>query len=124
MALLASLCAFSHLLEGLTNRSLRTMVAGMIPGYTARQMTYDLRRLRRKGFIRRLPGSQRYTLTTHGRRLAVFFTKTHARILCPSLAELDPDLPDTIARRTPLGRPWRDFEHALDARIADAAITA
>jgi hypothetical protein len=123
MALLASLCAFGHLLEGLTNRSLRALVAGLIPGYTARQMTYDLRRLRRKGLIHRLPGSQRYTLTADGRRLAVFFTKTYTRIVCPSLAELDPQLPDPIARRTPLGRPWRDFERALDARIADAAIT-
>jgi hypothetical protein len=124
MALLASLCAFGHLLEGLTNRSLRTLIAGLIPGYTARQMTYDLRRLRRKRLIERLPGTQRYTLTPDGRRLAVFFTKTHTRIVCPSLAELDPQLPDTIARGTLLGRPWRDFEHALDARIADAAITA
>ena len=124
MALLASLCAFSHLLEGLTNRSLRPLVAGLIPGYSARQMTYDLRRLRRKGVIRRLPGTQRYALTADGRRLAVFFTKTYTRIVCPSLAELDPQLPDTVARRTPLGRPWRDFERALDARITDAAITA
>jgi hypothetical protein len=124
MALLASLCAFSHLLEGLTNRSLRRRIAELIPGYSARQMTYDLRRLRRKHLIERLPHSQRYTLTADGRRLAVFFTKTYARIVCPALAELDPHLPDTIARRSPLGRPWREFEHALDARIADAAITA
>jgi hypothetical protein len=124
MALLASLCGFGHLMEGLTNRSLRTLVAGLIPGYSARQMTYDLRRLRRKGLIRRVPGSQRYTLTTDGRRLAVFFTKTYTRIVCPSLSELDPQLPEPIARHTPLGRPWRDFEHALAARIADAAITA
>jgi hypothetical protein len=86
-------------------------------------MTYDLRRLRRKVLIERQPGTQRYTLTADGRRLAVFFTKTYTRIVCPALAELDPHLPDTIARRTPLGRPWHEFEHALDARIADAAIT-
>jgi hypothetical protein len=124
MALLASLCAFCHLFEGLTNRSLRALVAGLLPGYTARQMTYDLRRLRRKGLIRRVPRTQRYQLTSEGRRLAVFFTKTYTRIVCPALAELDPALPTAVARRTPLGRPWREFEHALDQRIADAAITA
>jgi hypothetical protein len=123
MALLASLCAFSHLLEGLTNRSLRRLVAELIPDYTPRQMTYDLRRLRRKGFIERVPRSQRYTLTADGRRLAVFFTKTYTRILCPSLAELDPALPPEVIRRTPLARAWHDYEHALAARIADAAIT-
>jgi hypothetical protein len=124
MALLSALCSFQHLFEGLTNRSLRALVSGLIPSYTARQMTYDLRRLRRKGFIRRLPGTQRYQLTADGRRLAVFFTKTYTRIVCPSLAELDPTLPDAAARRTALGQPWREFERALDARIADTALMA
>jgi hypothetical protein len=123
MALLSCLCAYTHLFQGLTNRSLRELVAGLIPGYSARHMTYDLRRLRRKGLIRRIPRSQRYELTDHGRRIAVFFTKTYTRIVNPSLAELDPDLPAEIAQHTPLARAWRAFEQALDARIADAAIT-
>jgi hypothetical protein len=110
MALLAALC---HL-----------FVAGLLPGYSSRQMTYDLRRLRRKGLIRRIPRSQRYELTAGGRRLAVFFTKTYARIVNPALAELDPQLPHDVARHTPLGCPWREFERALDERIADAAIAA
>jgi hypothetical protein len=84
----------------------------------------DLRRLRRKGLIRRVPASQRYELTDHGRRIAVFFTKTYTRILNPSLAELDPTLPGDIAERSPLARAWRAFEHALDARITDAQLTA
>ena len=63
MVLLACLCSFQHLFAGLTNRSLRELIAGLIPGYTARQMTYDLRRLRRKGFIQRIPRTQRYELT-------------------------------------------------------------
>ncbi len=41
MALLACLCCFEHLLAGLTNRSLRELIAGLIHGYSARQMTYD-----------------------------------------------------------------------------------
>ena len=49
-ALLAALCAFQYLLEGVSNRSLLTLVAGLLPGYSARQLTYDLRRLRRNGF--------------------------------------------------------------------------
>jgi hypothetical protein len=124
MTLLACLCSFRHLIEGLTNRTLRELIAATIPGYSARQMTYDLRRLRRKGLIRRIPKSQRYELTDHGRWIAVFLTKTYTRILNPSLTELDPAIPDHIATRSPLARAWRAFEHALDARIADAAITA
>jgi len=123
MALLACLCHYGHLFNGLTNRSLRELIAGLIDGYTARQATYDLRR-HRKGLIRRIPHSQRYELTEEGRRIAVFFTKTYTRIVNPSLAELDPGLPDAIARRAPLARAWRDFEHALDDRIEQAAIAA
>ena len=123
-ALLSSLCAFPHLLDGVTNRSLHQLVAGFLPGYTPRQMTYDLRRLRRNGFVVRLERSNRYRLTAEGRRLAVFFAKTYARVVTPSLAELDPSLPAQIAARSPLARSWHSFEHALDARIRDAALTA
>ncbi len=122
MVLLACLCSFQHLIAGLTNRTLRELVAGIIPGYSRSQMTYDLRRLRRKGLIHRVPKSQRYELTEFGRMIAVFFTKTDVRILNPSLGELDPELPDEIADRHPLARHWRGYEHALDQRIAAAAI--
>src|SRR5207245_5694250 len=100
MALLSCLCAFTHLIDGFTNRTLRVLIAGLIPGYNARQMTYDLRRLRRKGLIRRVPRSQRYQLTRDGRRTAVFFTKTYTRIVDPSLGELAPPRPDATTRPT------------------------
>jgi hypothetical protein len=121
MALLSCLCSYRHLFAGLTNKTLREPIAALIPGYSARQMTYDLRR---KGLIRRIPASQRYEITDHGRRIAVFFTKTYTRILNPSLTELDPTLPDEIAQRSALARAWRALEKALDQRIADAALTA
>ena len=108
--------------SGSCHRRSKTARTAHIPTYTARQMTYDLRRLRRKGLIRRVPGSQRYELTDHGRRTAVFFTKTYTRILTPSLTELDPTLPDDIAQRSPLARAWRAFEKALDQRITDTAL--
>jgi len=124
MALLACLCCSEHLFAGLTNRTLRELIAGLIPGYSARQMTYDLRRLRRKGFIQRVPRTQRYQLTRHGRRPAVFLTKTYTRVVNPSLAELDPALPPDIADHAPLAKTWRAFEQALQDRIKSAAITA
>jgi hypothetical protein len=124
MALLVCLCHWGHLFNGLTNKSLRELVAELIPGYAASQATYDLRRLRLKGMICRVPRSQRYELTDHGRRIAVFFTKTHTRIVNPSLAELDPRLPNALAKTKPLGKPWREFEHALNDRIKQAAIAA
>lgn len=105
------------------------MIAELIDGYTQGQMTYDLRRhdlrrLRRKGLIQRIPRTQRYELTDLGRMIAVFFTKTYVRILNPGLAELDPKLPEEIAKQSDIARTWRAFEHAIDRLIKQAAIAA
>ena len=62
--------------------------------YTCRQATYDLRRLKRKGLILRVPRSHRYHLTSLGRRVAVLFTKIYGRVLAPGLSAVDPHLPD------------------------------
>jgi hypothetical protein len=124
MALLACVCSYTHLVAGITNRTLRELIAGLIPGYGPRQMTYDLRRLRRKGFIQRIPRSHRYQLTSDGYRLAVFFTKTYTRIVNPTLAELHPTLPAEISSRSPIAKTWRAYEHELEIRIADACLTS
>ncbi len=124
VSLLAALVCFANLVAGFTNASLRQLVAGLLGRpYSARQMTYDLRRLRRKGFIIRTAGTRSYQLTPDGRRLAMFFTKVYARILTPSLAHIDPRLPETTVR-TPLGRAWRSLDTVLDQTIGEAAIAA
>jgi hypothetical protein len=46
-------------------------------------MTYDLRRFRRKGLIRRLSHSNSYVLTSDGLRVAIFYTKVYGRLLRP-----------------------------------------
>jgi hypothetical protein len=53
-------------------------------------MTYDLRRLRLHGFIQRVPKSHRYAVTAAGLRIALFFTRTYARLLRPKLAQIMP----------------------------------
>jgi hypothetical protein len=53
MALLACLCHYEHLFNGLTNRSLRTLITGLIAGYSTNQATYDLRRVRRGSAVSR-----------------------------------------------------------------------
>jgi len=82
--------------------------------YTVRQATYDLRRLRRKGLIRRLHNRHRYELAALGRRVAVLFTKTYRRVLAPGLAVLDPALPEDVSLRSPLATAWRKLDRALD----------
>ncbi len=125
MALLTVLVGFSHLLAGFRNRQLVALVGTLLDApYSSRQATYDLRRLRRKGLIFRLPHSQRYQLTPLGRRVAVLFTKAHARVLGPGLALLDPGLPADLAERSPLALAWRRLDRALDKFVGEQMIAA
>jgi hypothetical protein len=115
MALFAAIVRFGFLVHGFNNRKLVEAVSGLLGRpYTSRQATYDLRRLKRKRLIRKLPHKLRYELTRKGRRLAVLFTKTYCRVLTPGLSMLDPSLPDEIARRSPLATAWRRFERSLE----------
>ena len=115
MALLAALVLFTHALDGFDNRQLVRLVQRFWDrSYSSRQATYDLRRLRRKALISRLPHSHRYQLTPFGRRVAVLFTKAHGRVLAPGLALLDPTLPPDLAKRSPLAIAWRQLDFAVN----------
>lgn len=87
MALAGALCLFVHAVAGFRNKSLRSLVAALLGvDYSAGQMSYDLRRLRLHGLIQRLPRTNTYVLTPKGLRVALFYTKVHARLLRPLLA--------------------------------------
>jgi hypothetical protein len=125
MAVLAALVGFCHVVDGFTNGQLVQRAAALLNApYTTRQATYDLRRLRRKGLIRRLQKAHRYELTTVGRAVAVLFTKSYARVLAPGLAILDPRLPEDIRRRSPLATAWRTLQRALDDFIERSLVAA
>ena len=57
--------------------------------YSSAQATYDLRRLRLKGIIERLPGRHRYQVTPYGRWIATFFTRLATHVVVPTLSDLD-----------------------------------
>jgi len=125
MALLASLAAFTHVVGGLSNARLCELMRSLLDRpYTTRQATYDLRRLRRKGFIERVEGRQLYRITERGRANATFFTKLAARVVVPTLSELEAPLtPQSPVPRTLLSA-WRNWERELDALIAHAGLAA
>jgi len=97
-ALFAVLVVFSLPLRGFNNRELRVLLApllGLDPAhYPIGRMTYDLRRLRLHGILERIPHSHRYQLTPDGLRIALFFSRTYARLLRPNL-------PRSCPRRRP-----------------------
>jgi hypothetical protein len=126
MALLSAICSFMAAPEGFRNKSLRPVVAALFDpgpgGYTAARMTYDLRRLRLKGFIERVPRTHRYVLTPLGRRAAFFFTKTYARVVRNAMERTDPRPPDEADH--PLRVAWRQCDKEIDRLVSEARIAA
>jgi hypothetical protein len=93
-ALAGALCATLFAATGFTHKSLRACVAGLLGvDYSSAQMSYDLRRLRLKGLIERVPGANTYHLTPDGLRIAIFYTKIHDRMLAPLTAADQPPAP-------------------------------
>ena len=124
-ALLSVLCAFRILPNGFTNRDLRTHLApllGLTPGdMTSGQITYDLRRLRIHGLIRRVPGTFRYQVTDDGLRQALFLTRLASRFLIPGLAAVTDPSPPAPAR---LRTADRAYQQALDDLARQARLAA
>jgi hypothetical protein len=72
----------------------RALMTGLLnTPYSPGQMTYDLRRLRLAGLIRRIEHTNRYVLTPDGIVMAVFYTKLHNRLLRPSWQPASPRHP-------------------------------
>jgi hypothetical protein len=121
-ALLQALAGFAQLPAGVRHRDLRPRVAALCArAYTAAQMTYDLRRLRLRGLIERQPGTHCYRLTSHGLRVAFFYSKLYLRIFRPNAPALE-------ANRDSLPRQLSAAFEQLDAAIArihhEAALAA
>ena len=117
MALAGALSVLLNRTVGFTHRSLRAQVTGLLgQTYTTSQMSYDLTRLRRKGLIQRLPGSNTYTLTSGGIRFALFYTKVHDRLLVPLLAADTPPAP------TALRQALRVIDHSVNDYVCGARL--
>jgi hypothetical protein len=125
MALLAAVCSFAHVAGGITNAGLCRLMGGLWDeGYTPRKATYDLTRLRRKGFIVRVEGTQTYRLTPQGRRIACFFTKLAARVVVPALTELEAASRPQAPAPRPLVGAWRAYEREVEGLIARSGLPA
>jgi hypothetical protein len=99
MALTGALCLALFATTGITNKRLRAVTARLLGStYSASQMTYDLRRLRLNGLIRRIEHTHTYALTPDGQRLAIFYTKVNDRLLRPLLAADQPQAPPGLRR--------------------------
>jgi hypothetical protein len=122
MALLQALIGFTHLPRGFRNRHLRPQVEALWGRpYSAAQMTYDLRRLRLKGLIHRIPKTHRYTATSYGLKVAFFCAKVYLRILRPNWAAL---LPDDDGLPRSLRAALDVLDHEIQKLHEEAALAA
>src|SRR5207245_10882849 len=87
MALAGALANMLCAVTGITNKSLRALMTGLLGApYSMNQASYDLARLARNGLITRIPHRNLYALTPDGLRFAIFYTKVHDRVLRPLMA--------------------------------------
>ncbi|MDQ6947522.1 MAG: hypothetical protein M3256_14925 [Actinomycetota bacterium] len=121
MALTGALCVALVATVGFTNKSLRALVSGLLGApYGQAQMTYDLRRLRLKRLVVRVPHTNTYTLTPDGLKAAIFYTKLDRRLLHPLLAADHPPAPPPL--RSALATIEKTcIDYAARAQLALAA---
>jgi predicted MarR family transcription regulator len=97
MALAGALFHTLLAVTGITNKSLRALMTGLLgTTYTMNQASYDLGRLRLNGLIARVPNRNLYTLTDDGQRVTLMYTKIHDRLLRPLLAANAPPAPPEL----------------------------
>jgi len=65
--------------------------------------------------IERVPGSTRYTVTERGIKVALWFSRCHARLFRPALGEL---LTDEFSNKGPIRRAFDKFDQEI-ARYLD-----
>jgi hypothetical protein len=125
LALLSALLVFRLLPRGFSNCELKEHLAPLLgedpSTLTQGRMTYQLRRLRLHGLIERQTGTHRYEVTNLGLRVALFFTRSYARLLRPGLAEA---IPESAAEDPPLRRAFAALERAMDQYVAQAKLTS
>ena len=84
-ALCAALQAFCILTHGFRRRDLldriEPLLGASVDSWPLGRTSNDLRRLRLRGLIHRLPHTHRYRVTKKGRRIAICFHRVHPRVL-------------------------------------------
>ena len=100
LALFSALLLFRHVIRGFSNAELRQSLTPLLncsaddlkPG----RMTYQLRRLRLRGLIERIPKTHRYQVNDAGLRAALFYVCSFSRVIRPT--DCDLKIPSVRAR--------------------------
>ena len=98
------------------------------PDFTLSQLRYDLGKLRGKGLVVRMAGTQCYQLTPEGYQLAVLYQKLYHRLYAPlTAAILTPDSADGPVpnrRRAKVDRLYEAVSQALNKLTQEIGVAA
>ena len=98
------------------------------PHFTLSQLRYDLGKLRGKGLVVRMAGTQCYQLTPEGYQLAVLYQKLYHRLYAPlTAAILTPDSADGPVpnrRRAKVDRLYEAVSQALNKLTQEIGVAA
>jgi hypothetical protein len=116
-ALAGALCQTTGAVTGITSRSLRALMTGLLGvPCTMGQASYDLARLARNGLIARRPHASTYDLTPDGLAFAIFYTKVHDRVLAPLFTAGQPQAPPELTAALTA------IQHHIDNRLGAARL--
>ena len=122
-ALLSVLLVLRLLPRGFRSADLREHLASLLgvdpSQWTPGRLTYQLRRLRLHGLIERAPASHRYAVTAKGLRVAMWFTRCHARLFRPALGEI---FAEDLSDDSPLRRALDRFDQEVNRYIERAKV--
>jgi len=121
LALLRALTCFTYLIGKACFRTVDLLAdvqrALDDPEYKLSQLRYDLAKVRAKGLVTRLKGTQRYQLTADGYRLAVLYCKLYHQLYAPLTTGILDTVPDDDRiprlRRAKLDRLYKAVDEAL-----------
>jgi hypothetical protein len=120
--LMHALVLFRLLPNGFSNRDLRERLEPLRGRLTTPgAVSYDLRRLRLRGLITRLPHTHRYEVTEQGLRQALFLTRSYDRLLRPGLAIV---LPDQGVAHSKLRDSFRKLEQVMTSWAEQAKLAS
>jgi len=117
LALFGGLTLIGHLVNGFRHAQLRVHMATLLDvEYKSTMMTYDLRRLVRKGIIHRVPHTTRYVVTPYGWKVCWFFNRLNTRVFRPVFQAItstyDSVYPQSLKKA--LNRVDREIDRLID----------
>lgn len=121
-ALFSAIIACHLIARGFRNRDLRVRVAHLLgkdpKEITTNQMTYDLRRLRGHGIVKKVEGTHRYEVTEEGLQLALFISRVEQRVYREGMADIFDDAVFDNRTRKALERFDKEVARLMQENLA------